>query len=193
MVAPSCSLLHVPHDLALESDAAMLSAEVRNGLAFARQKLDEVKTIAGLAAPDTHPRYAHELGENILAVERRRSSKVIQRPEVKARAAAVTPESLRRTSVFAERQRQQRNALGLPLFPTTTIGSFPQTAEVRNLRTRLQAGEISAQAYEAALEGEIEKAIRWQEDGGVDVLVHGAFEPNDMVHYFRRRRQRRAA
>ncbi len=184
MVAPSCSLLHVPHDLALESDAAMLSAEVRNGLAFARQKLDEVKTIAGLAAPDKHSRYAHALAENILAVERRRSSKVIHRPEVKARAAAVTPESLRRTSVFAERQRQQRNALGLPLFPTTTIGSFPQTAEVRNLRTRLQAGEISAQAYEAALEGEIEKAIRWQEDVGMDVLVHGEFERNDMVQYF---------
>jgi 5-methyltetrahydropteroyltriglutamate--homocysteine methyltransferase len=184
MVAPSCSLLHVPHDLALESHAATLPEEIRNWLSFARQKLDEVKTIAGLAAPDTHSLYARRLADNILAVEDRRISKLIHRPAVKARAATVAAADLRRASAFAERQRQQRNALGLPLFPTTTIGSFPQTAEVRRLRARLQEGEISEQAYEAALEREIEAAIRWQEEVGMDVLVHGEFERNDMVQYF---------
>ncbi len=184
MVAPSCSLLHVPHDLALESDAAMLPGEVRNWLAFARQKLDEVKTIAGLAAPDTHSRYAGHLANNILAVEQRRNSKLIHRPEVKARAQAVTPADLRRGSAFAERQRQQRSAFKLPLFPTTTIGSFPQTVEVRRLRARLQEGAISEEDYEAALEHEVDAAIRWQEEIGMDVLVHGEFERNDMVQYF---------
>ena len=184
MVAPSCSLLHVPHDLALESDEAMLPGEVRNWLAFARQKLDEVKTIAGLAAPDTHSRYAGHLANNILAVEQRRNSKLIHRPEVKARARAVTPADLRRGSAFAERQRQQQSAFKLPLFPTTTIGSFPQTVEVRRLRARLQEGAISEEDYEAALEREVDEAVRWQEEIGMDVLVHGEFERNDMVQYF---------
>jgi 5-methyltetrahydropteroyltriglutamate--homocysteine methyltransferase len=184
MVAPSCSLLHVPHDLALETEEAMLPGEGKSWLAFARQKLDEVKIIAGLAAPATHSRYSHSLAENILAVEGRRTSKLIHKPEVKARAKTIAPANLRRASTFPERQRKQRDALKLPLFPTTTIGSFPQTAEVRKLRTQLRDGEISEPAYEATLRREIARAIRWQEEMGMDVLVHGEFERNDMVQYF---------
>jgi 5-methyltetrahydropteroyltriglutamate--homocysteine S-methyltransferase len=183
MVAPSCSLLHVPYDLTLETDETM-PLEVKNWLAFARQKLDEVKTIAGLAAPDTHSQYSKHLAENIMAIESRRTSKLIHKPEIKARVKAITPADLRRASAFPERQRKQRDALKLLLFPTTTIGSFPQTADVRKLRTQLRRGEISEAAYETAIEREIEQVIRWQEDIGMDVLVHGESERNDMVQYF---------
>jgi 5-methyltetrahydropteroyltriglutamate--homocysteine methyltransferase len=184
MVAPSCSLLHVPYDLMLETDDAVLPANVKNWLAFARQKLDEVKTIADLAAPDTHSQYSAHLVENIVAIESRRASKSVHRPEIKARVKAVTPADLRRASSFPERQQKQRGVLKLPLFPTTTIGSFPQTAEIRTLRMQLRRGEISETAYKVAIEREIEQAIRWQEDIGMDVLVHGEFERNDMVQYF---------
>lgn len=184
MVAPSCSLLHVPYDLMLETDDAVLPANVKNWLAFARQKLDEVKTIAGLAAPDTHSQYSARLVENIVAIESRRTSKSVHRPEIKARVKAVTPADLRRASSFPERQQKQRDVLKLPLFPTTTIGSLPQTAEIRTLRMQLRRGEISEAAYKVVIEREIEQAIRWQEDIGMDVLVHGEFERNDMVQYF---------
>lgn len=184
MVAPSCSLVHVPYDLEMETDEAALPAEIKNWLAFARQKLDELKTIAGLAAPDTHVLYTESLSENIVAIESRRTSRLTQRPEIKARIKAVTASALRRTSAFPERRRKQRDALKLPLLPTTTIGSFPQTIEIRKLRTELRRGEISEAAYEAAIEREIREAIGWQEKMGMDVLVHGEAERNDMVQYF---------
>lgn len=184
MVAPSCSLLHVPYDLMLETDEVMLPGEVKNWLAFARQKLNEVKTVAGLAAPDTHAQYAKQLVENMLAIESVRTSKTIRKPAIQARVAALTPADLRRASPFPERQRKQRDALKLPLFPTTTIGSFPQTADLRKLRTQLRRGEITVAAYETAIEREIERAIRWQEEIEMDVVVHGEAERNDMVQYF---------
>lgn len=184
MVAPSCSLLHVPYDLMLETDEVMLPGEVKNWLAFARQKLNEVKTVAGLASPDTHAQYAKQLVENMLAIESLRTSKTIRKPAIQARVAALTPADLRRASPFPERQRKQRDALKLPLFPTTTIGSFPQTADLRTLRTQLRRGEITVAAYETAIEREIERAIRWQEEIEMDVMVHGEAERNDMVQYF---------
>lgn len=184
LVAPSCSLLHVPYDCTLESDAAVLPAEIGNWLAFARQKLDEVRTIAWLADRDPRAAGGGRLAENRGAIESRRSSGLIRRPQVKARVEAVTPQDLRRPAPFAERQRKQQQALKLPLFPTTTIGSFPQTAEIRRLRTQLSSGKISDAAYGAALEREIELAIRFQEEIGMDLLVHGEFERNDMVQYF---------
>ncbi|MGH6635502.1 MAG: 5-methyltetrahydropteroyltriglutamate--homocysteine S-methyltransferase, partial [Gammaproteobacteria bacterium] len=184
MVAPSCSLLHVPYDLMLETDEAMLPGEVKSWLAFARQKLNEVKTIARLASPDTHARYAKQLVENMVAIESRRTSKLIHKQEIKARIEAITPADLQRASPFPERQRKQRDALKLPLFPTTTIGSFPQTADLRALRTQLRRGEITLTAYEAAIEWEIETVVRWQDEIEMDVLVHGEAERNDMVQYF---------
>jgi 5-methyltetrahydropteroyltriglutamate--homocysteine methyltransferase len=183
MIAPSCSLLHVPYDCTLESQAAVLPAEVGNWLAFARQKLDEVTALARLAAPD-----AQQGGEDLLKLNRaalssRRSSKLIHQPQIKARVAAVVPADLQRSSPFAKRRHVQQD-LELPLFPTTTIGSFPQTAELRKLRSQLNRGEMGEADYGAAIEKEIERAIRFQEEVGMDVLVHGEFERNDMVQYF---------
>ncbi|HEY5513272.1 MAG TPA: 5-methyltetrahydropteroyltriglutamate--homocysteine S-methyltransferase [Geomonas sp.] len=184
LIAPSCSLLHVPYDCRPETDAARIPAEIGNGLAFARQKLDEVAAIASLAASGAQGGRDELLAKNRGAMESRRSSKLIHRPQIKARVAAVIPADLRRGSSFAERQRAQQQTLELPLFPTTTIGSFPQTAEVRRLRSQLNLGKIGAADYGAAIKREIEQAIRFQEEIGMDLLVHGEFERNDMVQYF---------
>ncbi|MGH8710179.1 MAG: 5-methyltetrahydropteroyltriglutamate--homocysteine S-methyltransferase [Burkholderiales bacterium] len=183
-VAPSCSLLHVSCDLALENDEAALPSEIKRWLAFARQKLDEVVTLRGLAQPETYRKYARMLKDNMLDLESRRQSALVHRPAVKQRLAAVRPDDLKRQSPFSVRQEKQLAVLNLPLFPTTTIGSFPQTDEVRKLRLRLKEGELTPEQYEAAIRKETEQAIRWQEDIGLDVLVHGEFERNDMVEYF---------
>ena len=183
-LAPSCSLLHAPCDLVLERDEAALPSEIKGWLAFARQKLDEIVTLRGLAQPETHRQYADKLKENILDMESRRQSALIHRPAVQQRFAAVRPDDLKRQSPFGVRQEKQCADLNLPLFPTTTIGSFPQTDDVRKLRLRLKKGELTPEQYEAAIRTETEQAIRWQEDVGLDVLVHGEFERNDMVEYF---------
>jgi len=183
-LAPSCSLLHVPCDLALENDQAALPSEIKRWLAFARQKLDEVATLRGLAQPETYRKYARTLKHNMLDLESRRQSALVHRPAVKQRLAAVRPDDLERLSPFSVRQEKQRADLNLPKFPTTTIGSFPQTDEVRRLRLRLKKGELTPERYEAAIRTETGQAIRWQEEVGLDVLVHGEFERNDMVEYF---------
>jgi 5-methyltetrahydropteroyltriglutamate--homocysteine S-methyltransferase len=184
MLAPSCSLLHVPCDLGTEPEAGPLPAEVRRWLAFALQKLDEVGTLARLAMPKTHAQYAKKLAEIRADIESRRQSSRIRRPEVQARGAAIREADTQRQSPFTERREKQRAVLHLPLFPTTTIGSFPQTGKVREWRARRKRGEVNEAQYEAAIRAEIEKAIRWQESVGLDVLVHGEFERNDMVEYF---------
>jgi 5-methyltetrahydropteroyltriglutamate--homocysteine methyltransferase len=183
-LAPSCSLLHAPCDLMLEKNEAALPGEVKRWLAFARQKLDEVVTLKRLAQPETHRQYAGRLTENILDMESRRQSALIHRPGVERRLAAIRPADTTRQSPFGVRQEKQRATLNLPLFPTTTIGSFPQTDEVRRLRLRLKKGELTPERYAAAIRMETEQAIRWQEEVGLDVLVHGEFERNDMVEYF---------
>ncbi len=188
-LAPSCSLLHAPCDLALEAGEAQLPGAVKRWLAFARQKLDEVVTLGRLAQPETHRQHAGKLKENLLDVESRRRSALIHRSAVKQRLAAVRGGDLERQSPFGVRQKKQHAALNLPLFPTTTIGSFPQDEEVRALRRRLRTGELTQEQYEAAIRGEIERAVRWQEEVGLDVLVHGEFERNDMVEYFGERLQ----
>lgn len=184
MIAPSCSLLHVPYDCTMENDTRVLPAEIRNWLAFARQKLDEVRTVADLCGAHAHSDSSGRLAQNREAIESRRVSPLIHRAQVRARAESVTEKKLRRLSPFRERHGKQQQALKLPLFPTTTIGSFPQTAEIRRLRSQLSQGKIGEEAYEAAIEHEIEQSIRFQEEIGVDVLVHGEFERNDMVQYF---------
>ncbi|HET6608850.1 MAG TPA: 5-methyltetrahydropteroyltriglutamate--homocysteine S-methyltransferase [Rhodopila sp.] len=180
MVAPSCSLLHVPVDLRQETK---LTPDVRGWLAFAEQKLDEVVALArGL--DEGEAAIGAQLAASDAAVQSRRSSPAVHRAAVQERLAAVTAAMERRTSPFAERRRAQEKRFGLPLFPTTTIGSFPQTEEVRHARASLTKGELTGAQYDRKIEGWIDDAVRWQEDIGIDVLVHGEFERNDMVKYF---------
>lgn len=177
-IAPSCSLLHVPVDLAAETE---LDAELQSWLAFAVQKLAEVATLtATLNGADTRA----ELAANAAAVAARRASPRIHDPRVKARMAAVTPADLRRKSDYPTRQKAQAARLGLPAFPTTTIGSFPQTTEVRRARADHRKGLISDAAYYDFLKQETAACIARQEQLGLDMLVHGEFERNDMVEYF---------
>lgn len=177
-VAPSCSLLHSPVSLRRETT---LDAELKGWLAFAEEKLYEVVALARLGTGTADPTALHD---NQLALQSRRVSTRIHRPEVKARSAAVSAKDSRRGSPFAERQKKQHAALNPPLFPTTTIGSFPQTTDVRNARARWKKGELSESDYTAFLQQQTAECVRFQEEAGVDVLVHGEFERNDMVEYF---------
>lgn len=184
LLAPSCSLLHTPCDLDLETDETILPAEVRGWMAFAKQKLNEITALHRLAGPD-EKKAAHELLEdNVCMIAGRRKSTRIHHDAVKKRVAAIGNRDDKRLSVFPIRRKKQMDALKLPLFPTTTIGSFPQTPEVRSWRARLKNGELTPTAYDHLVKAETEKAVRWQESIGLDVLVHGEFERNDMVEYF---------
>jgi len=180
LIGPSCSLLHVPYDLGLES---RMEAEIRDWLAFAKQKLREIVILTRAINEGTHA-VADELAANQAAMERRRASSRIHNPEVAARTAAIDVTMRNRLHSFSRRQSIQQQQLNLPVFPTTTIGSFPQTREVRLARSRFRAGKLTATDYEAFLKHEIARAIRTQEEIGLDVLVHGEFERNDMVEYF---------
>jgi len=179
-LAPSCSLLHVPVDLAAESS---LDNETKSWLAFAVQKLDELDLLKRTLNGDERGP-ATELQAARAAVTHRRASPRIHRPAIKARVSAVTAEMARRPSTFGERIRRQQQWLNLPAFPTTTIGSFPQTTEVRRIRSAFKRGDIDESAYDAGIEAEIAATIRIQEELGLDVLVHGEAERNDMVEYF---------
>lgn len=184
MVSPSCSLLHAPYSLKFEKQ---LNSEIKGWLAFAEEKLAEVKTLGALAADDaafSDTALQTLLRENGAVLAARRTSERIHDQAVQARLEAVGEGDLCRRSVFAERLPQQQAHLHLPLFPTTTIGSFPQTADVRSARARFKRGDLSQAHYEAFLEEQMREAIRWQEEIGVDVLVHGEFERTDMVEYF---------
>jgi 5-methyltetrahydropteroyltriglutamate--homocysteine methyltransferase len=180
MLAPSCSLLHVPVDLELEDQ---LDPELRSWLAFAVQKITELGVIAR-ALSEGRDAVVDALADSDAAVASRRSSPRIHDPLVAARLQAVTPDMTRRRSPFERRHVAQRAQTSLPMFPTTTIGSFPQTEEVRRARAAHLAGTTSEADYTAFLRRQIERAVRWQEEIGIDVLVHGEFERNDMVQYF---------
>src|SRR6185312_14388143 len=160
-----------------------LNPEVRNWLAFGRQKLDEVVLLAR-GVNEGRGAIAAELEANAFALAARRASKLVFDPDVRARMAAIGEKSLSRQSPHAERVKQQQAILNLPPLPTTTIGSFPQTAELRRERLRMKKGEIPAVEYENFVRGEITQAIRRQEELELDVLVHGEAERNDMVEYF---------
>ena len=176
-VAPSCSLLHVPIDLELER---RLDSELKGWLAFAKQKLVEVATLTR-ALRDGRESVAAALEANERMLTSRRISRRIHNPAVKQRARGVTEHDMRRASPFAERRRKQ---LRLPPFPTTTIGSFPQTAEVRAARKQLHEGKLAGPEYDAFIAEQITRTLKLQEELGLDVLVHGEFERNDMVEYF---------
>lgn len=183
-LAPSCSLLHSPCDLDSENDEATLPQDIKNWMAFAKQKLDEMAILTRLSVPASASKYFGLLNENQLAIESRKTSFKIHKAAVKKRVDNLKDSDFERRNNFAIRQDIQYKALKLPVFPTTTIGSFPQTAEIRQLRARLKKGDISPEVYNDLIEAEIEKSIRWQENLGIDVLVHGEFERNDMVEYF---------
>lgn len=183
MVAPSCSLLHSPCDLDLETNDEVLLPEIKNWMSFAKQKLHEVSMLKKLHSPGKADLEQYFV-ENQKAIESRRSSRLIHKPEVKKRLASVTDRDEHRSSSFAIRQAKQLQELKLPLFPTTSIGSFPQTDEVRSWRAKWKKGELTAEQYDKLIKTETEKAVRWQEQIGIDVLVHGEFERNDMVEYF---------
>ena len=179
-LAPSCSLLHVPVDLGSEEK---LDAEIRSWLAFALQKLDELKVLAA-ALRDGRDAVEVELAANQAALESRRQSPRVHDPAVAAAVAGISPELGRRQSPYARRACRQAAMLKLPTFPTTTIGSFPQTAEIRQARSRYKAGGLDEAGYRAVMEAEIARSVREQEALGLDVLVHGEAERNDMVEYF---------
>jgi 5-methyltetrahydropteroyltriglutamate--homocysteine methyltransferase len=179
-IAPSCSLLHVPLSLA---DDPSLDAELRSWLAGATEKLGELRLIAQVLNGD------EAAVRQELSVARRAVTARARSPRVKNRAVGQRLEQLpadadRRDSDFATRRRVQRERFHLPAFPTTTIGSFPQTAEIRTARAAFGRGDVSTFAYREAMRREIAHAVKTQEELGLDVLVHGEAERNDMVEYF---------
>lgn len=180
VLAPSCSLLHVPLDLEAET---CLDADVRRWLAFAVQKVGELNILAK-ALNQGRGAVADALQESGLAAASRRVSSKIHDPKVADKMASYDESMGRRRLPYAERRKVQHARLGLPILPTTTIGSFPQTLEVRQARAAHLRRELDSDAYEAFLRAETERTIRWQEAVGLDVLVHGEFERNDMVQYF---------
>ena len=184
LIAPSCSLLHSPCDLDLETNTAVLRPEIKQWMAFAKQKIDEVAVLRKLVFGDPGVETDNLWKENIEAINSRRNSPLIHKELVKTRVAAITDADAQRAHVFSIRRERQRETLRLPLFPTTTIGSFPQTAEIRGIRARLRKGELTPAEYDALIEEATAEAIHWQESTGIDVLVHGEFERNDMVEYF---------
>jgi 5-methyltetrahydropteroyltriglutamate--homocysteine methyltransferase len=180
-IAPSCSLLHTPCDLDNETK---LNPEIKQWLAFAKQKLDEVFTLKQLATGEDEPAANKKLQENISANQSRKTSGLIHNEAVKQRMNSITEKDARRDNVFKVRKQVQHHTLQLPKFPTTTIGSFPQINDVRGWRAKWKKAELSDEQYDQLLKEETKKAVRWQEEIGIDVLVHGEFERNDMVEYF---------
>lgn len=182
-IASSCSLLHSPYDLDLETNEKNLPAEVKQWLAFSKQKLQEIRSLKGLAS-SSYKEFNKELEDNRLANANRKTSKYIHNEKTKNRVLALNESDSKRKNTFKTRQSKQKETLKLPLFPTTTIGSFPQTKEVRSWRSKFKKGNLSKLEYDALIAKETESSIRFQEEIGLDVLVHGEFERNDMVEYF---------
>lgn len=180
IIATSSSLLHVPHTLASEKK---LPEEVYQWFSFAVEKVKEVSILAK-AATEGPASVQAELDANAAAQKSRAESKRTNNPEVKDRLAKITPDLYNRKSGFDTRYAQQRTHLSLPLFPTTTIGSFPQTQEIRVQRNKFTKGEITEEQYDAFIRKEIDYAIQIQDELGLDVYVHGEPERNDMVQYF---------
>ena len=179
-IAPSCSLLHTPVDLSLET---RLDGEIKDWLAFGAQKLEEIAIVRqGLA--EGRRVVSAELAANADSIAARRRSPLTNNRAVRDRLSGVSSDWARREQPFAERIKRQQAHLKLPPLPTTTIGSFPQTAEVRKARSAHDKGELDAAGYETFLQEETARTVKWQEDIGLDVLVHGEFERNDMVQYF---------
>ncbi|MCX3264396.1 5-methyltetrahydropteroyltriglutamate--homocysteine S-methyltransferase [Pedobacter agri] len=182
-IAPSCSLIHCPVDLENETDDKHLSPEIKQWLAYARQKVAEVVTLKKLITNESPASTTQKLEENKKALSNRKTSNLIHNPIVKERVANLDDSDAERLSPFSLRKVKQQS-LNLPRFATTTIGSFPQTTEVRSWRAKFKNGTYSQKEYDTLIAEETAKAVKWQEDIDLDVLVHGEFERNDMVEYF---------
>jgi 5-methyltetrahydropteroyltriglutamate--homocysteine methyltransferase len=180
LVAPSCSVLHMPLDLDLETG---FDPELRGWLAFAVQRLEEVVVLTH-ALNDGREVVEDQLSSSTHARSERATSPRVHDPAVQERLTVSGPDLEARLSPYPERRVQQAKRLALPLLPTTTIGSFPQTVDVRSLRARHRRGDLDDQGYEVAMRELVEHVVRFQESVGLDVLVHGEFERNDMVEYF---------
>ena len=182
-VAPSCSLLHTPYDLAVETQLQEKNPDLYRWLAFTLQKVGELNVVKQ-ALNQGRDAVRAELDDSQAAADARASSKVIHKAEVAERLANLPANADQRKSPFAERIAQQNAWVNLPVLPTTTIGSFPQTLQIRHARAAFKKGELSLEDYEAAMRKEIEYVVRQQEELDLDVLVHGEAERNDMVEYF---------
>ncbi|KAJ3010195.1 methionine-synthesizing 5- methyltetrahydropteroyltriglutamate--homocysteine methyltransferase [Thoreauomyces humboldtii] len=180
LVAPSCSMLHTPHSLEAE---VKMDKQILDWLSFSVQKLDELVVIAK-AVNQGEDAVKEALTANRASMNARRTSPLIHNKDVQAEMKAVTENMFKRKSAFAVRAAAQKTKLNLPSFPTTTVGSFPQTKEVRVARQKLKKGEWTQAEYESFIKAETDKCIRFQEKVGLDMLVHGEFERNDMVEYF---------
>ena len=177
VLSTSCSLLHVPYTLKQETK---LSQDYLRFFAFAEEKLIELSELAALAESYNYTELeAYHKNQGLFAGTRDCNS-----DEVRQRLAAVTEADYARLPKRSERQALQKKEFGLPELPTTTIGSFPQTKDVKSQRAQLRKGEISEQEYVDFVKGKIKECVKWQEDIGLDVLVHGEYERNDMVEYF---------
>ncbi|KAH7887656.1 cobalamin-independent synthase [Phlebopus sp. FC_14] len=181
VVATSSSLLHTPVTLASEKK---LTLEQKDWFSFALEKAFEVATIAAVLSGSQDPKVATAVEENKVSIAKRRDFERTSDDAVRKRVAAITPEMYHRKSPFATRKEVQAKHLQLPQFPTTTIGSFPQTKEIRTARAKLGKGEITEAEYDEFIKKEIEMVVRFQEKVGLDLLVHGEPERNDMVQYF---------
>ncbi|KAI0244629.1 methionine-synthesizing 5- methyltetrahydropteroyltriglutamate--homocysteine methyltransferase [Massospora cicadina] len=180
IVAPSCSLLHAPHSIEAE---VKMDPEILDWLSFSAEKLKELSLIkeAVVNGPDA---IQEKLRANRESLACRAASTRIHRQEVKDRVKAISPDQLKRRNPFSVRHQLQQQKLKLPKFPATTVGSFPQTKEVRLARSKLKKGELTPERYDEFVKSEIQRCIRFQEEVGLDVLVHGEFERNDMVEFF---------
>ncbi|PSK34534.1 hypothetical protein B9Z65_8860 [Elsinoe australis] len=180
IVSSSSSLLHTPHTLASEKK---LDAEVADWFSFASEKVVELSILAK-AANEGPAAVREQFEANAKSMQARATSSRTNNPAVKERVSKITADQLKRQSEFPTRYAQQKDLLKLPIFPTTTIGSFPQTSEIRVQRNKFTKGEITPEEYEKFIEKEIEMVVKIQEDLDLDVLVHGEPERNDMVQYF---------
>ncbi|KAL7282364.1 cobalamin-independent methionine synthase [Trametes coccinea BRFM310] len=181
IIASSSSLLHTPVSLAAETK---LTPEQKDWFAFALEKASEISVIASALSGSQDPKVAEAVEANRVSIAKRREFERNSDATVRNRVAAITPDMLERKSPFSVRKEIQQKQLQLPKFPTTTIGSFPQTKEIRQARAKLNKGELSQEEYEKFIEKEIENVVRFQERIGLDLLVHGEPERNDMVQYF---------
>jgi len=181
IVSSSCSLLHSPISLTNETS---LDSEVKTWLAFAEEKLQEISIIAGAINNNLSEKQQQILQNNKIAIANKKTSAKIHNQQVKQRVSQIDTALLNRKSNFSTRSKLQQNHLNLPLLPTTTIGSFPQTKEVRENRANFKANKINQDQYNSFIKQQIANSVAWQEQIGLDVLVHGEFERNDMVEYF---------
>ena len=184
LLSTSSSLLHVPYDLEAEQNEEVLSESIKRFMAFARQKVDELALLKDISLGINTDECLKAFVANKRDIAAKRNSQEIHDAAVKARIASLKESDYSRKSSYAERSKLQQEAFQLPLYPTTTIGSFPQTKEVRSWRAAYKKGKISKEEYTRLLKEETRKCIEWQEQAGIDVLVHGEFERNDMVEYF---------